>query len=380
MRPLPAFPSYNVAHAPDTRRWLAVGSLLVLLVGGGIALRQGVQAGVGNIITGMFIILSIMLVIWLFYMLYYRCSVHHAMLWQRTVQQEYQRWWYLHRQCFALCEVVLIGPAGAELSDWLRLLKREQPQPGEWQEAQGKALRVARTFSPDVDEREKQLARMLVLQWKGQSEGKTISALQRCYWQGSATAWQAFVVQMKASFPAVVLPEQPEPWQGELTLATLAASLSSAESDALYLVAGCQSLPPSSGCLRPAGESAVLWLAGSGGPVKVCRGEVFDPSASESLPQVCKRAQRQSELDASPDTCILFSQPQPQQSALAGSGWNVTHHLQDSYWGELGQLEPLVVLSLAAIFAHHQDQSCAWIATDPLHTFALGIVKPYGKG
>ncbi|WP_258034341.1 hypothetical protein [Pectobacterium odoriferum] len=377
MRPLPHFPDYHAAKPPAAKRWLGTMALLVLFAGAGIALLRGANTGVGIILAGM---LSTMLFIsfcWLFSLLYYRFSVHHSATWQQEVAEVHNHWWYQHRRHFSLQDVVLIGPAGAERVDWLRLLQREQKPPVERKEANGLALRVARIFSPDVSEREHQLARMLVLQWKNQREGKKLTSPQRCFWLGSESAWQVFSDQAMKSFPGITLPATPEFWQGENTLSGIAAALSADENGTEYLIAGCQSEPASSQAQRAAGEAAVLWLAGSDGPVMLSRGEFYDPCATESLEQVCERAQRQSELDAPPDACMLFSHPE--QPALAVSGWNMTHHLQDNYWGYTGKLDALIVISLAAIYAQSQSQSCGWIATDFLHPLALGIVKPHGN-
>lgn len=43
-------------------------------------------------------------------------------------------------------------------------------------------------------------------------------------------------------------------------------------------------------------------------------------------------------------------------------------------------MEMLIVLILAAFYANNYQQPCGWIAKDPLHTLALGIIKPYGEG
>jgi hypothetical protein len=375
VRPLPDFPDYHTAKPPATKRWLGAGALLILAVGAAKALLRGSDAGIGSIFTGMLFTLIFMGIFWLLSLLYYRFSLHHSATWRAEVAEVHSNWWYQHRRQFFLEDVVLIGPAGAEWGDWLRLLKREQKAPAERQEAGGKALRVARSFSADMTERENQLARMLALQWRRQREGKTLASPQRCYWQGSESAWQAFAGEVKSSFPEMELPEFPEMWMGESTLSDIAAFLGSDDNDAHILVAGCQSVLASAEGLLPAGEAAALWLAGSEGPVLLSRGEFFSPSETESLKDVCERAQKQSELDAAPDACILFSHPQ--QSELAGSGWNVTHYLQDNFWGNTGKLEALVVISLAAIFAQSQSQPCGWIATDPLYPLALGIVKPH---
>ena len=377
MRALPDFPAYRTATPPVTKRWLAAGALLVLATGAMGILFPSTESGSGIVFAVMLCMLILTGMSWLCWLLYYRFSVHYATTWRREVAEEQSYWWYQHRRHFCLQDVVLIGPAGAECKDWLRLLKREQKAPTEHQEANGKALRVARSFSADIAERENQLARMLALQWKRQRKGKDVTSPQRCYWQGNETTWQAFVRQMKSAFPAIMLPESPEIWMGEGTLSDIAAFLDSDDSDARVLVAGCQTIAASPAGLQPAGEAAVLWLAGAEGPVQLSRGEFFSPSATESVKDVCARAQEQSELNVAPDACILFSQPQ--QSELAGSGWNISHHLQDLFWGNTGKLEMLVVVSLAAMYAQSQSQPCGWIAKDPLHSLTLGIIKPNGN-
>lgn len=376
MRALPNFPEYRTARPPVTKRWLGAGALLVLAAGATSTLFHGAESDNGTVFAAMLCILIFTVGLWLVSQMHYRFSVHNATTWRREVAEKHRYWWSQHRRQFCLEDVVLIGPAGAERRDWLSLLKREQKAPAEHLEAGGKVLRVARSFSADTTERENQLARMLVLQWKHQRDGKDFTSPQRCYWQGSENTWQAFVGQMKSAFPKIVLPEFPEMWMGESTLSDIAAFLDPDDNDAHVLVAGCQSVPAYAAGLQPAGEAAVLWLAGSEGPVRLSRGEFFSSSAKESLKEVCERAQAQSELDAAPDACILFSHPQ--QAELAGSGWNISHHLQDTFWGNTEKLEMLVVVSLAAIHAQSQSQPCGWIATDPLHSLALGIIKPNG--
>ena len=128
----------------------------------------------------------------------------------------------------------------------------------------------------------------------------------------------------------------------------------------------------------PAGESAALWVVGADAPVVMPRGEFYDASASEPLNLICERAVAQCDLHDDPPACVLFSHPQI--TRLDECGWNTTHNLQDSYWGMQGSMEPLIVISLAALFAKTEAQPCGWVSTDPQHTLALGIVKPHGKG
>jgi hypothetical protein len=358
------------------KRWLTFASLTALLTGAGAALFRQAESGRGAIIVAMLFSFVFVGTLWLFRQWYYRGSQLNARIWKQGIESEQRQWWLQHRQPFALQEIVLVGPAGGSETEWSRLFCRESLPPTEREERTGKALRIARMFSFDAEAREKQLARMLVLQWKEQGEGLARLSLRECYWAGSDTTWRAFVEQMKQSFPDITLPAEAKKWRGEETLAEIAGIFSEAAPETQVLVAGCQSHPASADMSRPAGESAVLWLAGAEGPALLTRGEIFEPSASETILQVCQRAQVQCELDGIPETCMLFSHPG--QPELASSGWNVIQQIQDAYWGEQGEMEALVVISLAAIFARTQQQPCGWIATDPLHSLALGIVKPHG--
>lgn len=377
MRAMPTFPRYRIAKPPVAKRWLGAGAALVLLSGIITAMVRKSGANTSIILTCMVAMVLLGGLIWFVRTIVFRLSVHHSHTWEREAENERRHWWEIHQRQFALKDIVLIGPAGAELSDWLRVIKREHQAPSFRQGSQGKSLRIARSFSSDLIEREKQLAQMLVLQWKRQRGKESLASPEKYFWQGSFEAWQAFVVQLIESFPEIKPPELPEIWQGEKTLSLLANVFAGDEPQANYLIAGCQSLSPTSDFSRPAGECAVLWLAGSQGDVTLSRGEIFEPSDSESLQHVTSRAEKQSELNESPERCILFSHPK--QPQLAACGWNVTHNIQDDYWGEPGKLDALVVISLAAITAKSETKPCGWIASDPLHTLALGIVKPHGN-
>ena len=74
---------------------------------------------------------------------------------------------------------------------------------------------------------------------------------------------------------------------------------------------------------------------------------------------------------------MLFSQPDIK--ALASGGWDVSQHLQDANWGDIGDMDALIVLSLASIYAEHHQQPCGWIARDPMNPLATGIIKPDGQ-
>lgn len=268
-------------------------------------------------------------------------------------------------------------PTFMRSDDWLRVLRREQRKPVEKKEPGGRALRLPHISATDVSAREKQLAELLVTEWHKQRREKAFASPLCCYWQGTQQSWQAFHLQMAATFPDVLLPSQPEPWQGEASLAAITCELADAEPGDTMLIAGCQSLAAQSESALPAGEAAVLWLAGRNGQVQLTRGETFCAENGDVLPDVCARALDQSELKDPPEACPLFSRPD--LAALAHSGWDVSQHLQDASWGNIGNMEALTVLSLAAIYAAHHQQPCGWIARDPMNTLALGIVKPDGQ-
>jgi hypothetical protein len=162
----------------------------------------------------------------------------------------------------------------------------------------------------------------------------------------------------------------------EKTLSLLANVLADNKQLANFLIAGCQSLSPASDSTRPAGECAVLWLAGNQGDVTLSRGEflsllIVNPCGTSP----CEPKNR-ANLMSRPNGAFSSH---PEQPELADCGWNVTHNIQDDYWGDPGKLDALVVISLAAITAKSEAKPCGWIASDPLHTLALGIVKPHGN-
>lgn len=378
MRPLPEYQPYRTAHPPDSKRWLSVGGVLVLLGGGGGALLHSAESSVGLIFKGIAGVVVLMGVLWLIRLLYFRGSVHNARYYDQLIEQQKQTWWQQHQRPFALSEMVLLGPAGTDTPHWLRLLTREHQVPEVKNELGGKALRIGRTLVEQVSEREALLAKMLVLQWQKQNADSPLPHISRCYWQGSLAAWWAFCTQMQFSFADVLLPEKPEIWQGEATLSILAAVVQTLPESEAILVAGCHSMTASFNAEQPAGESAALCLVANQGLVSLTRGEVYDIAGKDALTAVSERAERQSELEKAPDACMLFSQPM--LPALSQSGWNVTHHVQDLNWGNPGEMEMLIVLLLSALYAKQYQEPCGWIAKDPLHTLALGIIKPYGEG
>lgn len=377
MRSVPDYPAYKTAHPPATARWLSATALLVLIGGGAGGLLPSAEGKSSLVATGILVALLLSGTGWLVRLLYYRVSVHNAAFYYQLVAYEQQQWWAAHRQPLWLKEGLLLGPAGTRSVDWLRVLNREQRPPEEKKEGGGSALRLPQISVMDPTVREKRLAELLVIEWQKQRGEKILTPPLRCYWQGADITWQAFRAQMALAFPDIALPARPEPWQGEASLAEIAGELAGAKPDDTILIGGCQVIAAQSGTERPAGESAALWLAGLNGPVQLTRGETFSPEQGDILLTVFARALEQSELDEPPEACTLFSRPGLE--VLANNGWDVSQHLQDANWGEIGDMETLIVLSLAAIYAAHHQQPCGWIARDPMNILATGIVKPDGQ-
>ncbi|CNM02306.1 hypothetical protein [Yersinia proxima] len=378
MRPQPTFPAYRHARPPTGKRWLATGATVLLLTGGIAALLRHPEAGYGQVVMVIGFITVLSALVWGLRVLFYRMATHNAQLYHHEVKQVQQQWWARHCQHIALTEAVLIGPAGTTLTQWQRLINRDHRQPDVRIESGGKALRLLHSFAVDITEREKHLAKTLVLQWREQHQGPLAITPLRCYWSGSVASWLVFSTQMALSFPDVVLPAHPVVWRGEESMTEIIDELTHSAPESFFLCAGCCSLPASHESRLPAGEAAVLWLLGQTGKVQFSRGEVYNPSPDESIVAVAQRALDQSELTQPPDTSFLFSQPPIPD--LNETGWNVTQHVQDLNWGELAEIESMVAQTLAAFFAEHHAMPCGWLARDPNHTLALGIVKPYGSG
>lgn len=378
MKALPEFAPYRTASPPNAKRWLTVSiALLLVMAGGTVALHTQGLSGVA--IAGLFFWLIMLLVLCLaLRVLYYRVAQHNAQAYHHEVDQVVRHWWRQHRQEAGLMEYVLIGAAGADHTDWLRLINQDHRRPQPQDEPQGKALRQRRTFSLDVEDREKQLARMAVLQWRGQAPQEFTFQPRQCYWLGSLSAWQTFVAQMAESFPGVVLPDCPEPWRGIESLTAIIDHLQGVDEQARVLCAGCQSIPSTPNGRLPAGEAAAIWLFGPQGRVQLSRGEYVQAENGETAEEAALRALSQSHLESPPESCFLFTQED--MSALNETRWNINQHVQDLNWGLTGEMEAMVVITLAAVLAEKQATPCGWLARDPLHSLALGIVKPYGSG
>ncbi|EPG9045683.1 hypothetical protein PGN83_09310 [Klebsiella aerogenes] len=372
MRQLTDYLPYKTATPPHNGRWLSVGAGMTLISGGGAALMPAEARGGALITVAIVSAMLLVLIIWMLRLLYYRLSVHYTQYYQRLIDFDHQTWWARHQYSVGLVETVLLGPVGCEPERWQTLLKREHQPPKEKLESGARALRLIHSDIVDIDLREQQLARMLAQQWLAQRGEHQLPGLSGCYWQGSEPAWREFCAELRKRCPTAQLPHMAEPWQGEASLSEITARINESGDECFILVAGCQSVAATADSARPAGESAVLWLLAREGEARLTRGEVYEGAAVENIQQVCQRAMQQSGAERPPDPCIAFTQPQIPE--LAQSGWNSNQLLQDENWGETGQMEQLITIALAAIFARRFQQSCGWIARDPRHPLSLGIV------
>lgn len=373
MKVAPEFASYPQAQPLRYPRWVAGGAgLLVLLVNSVLfGPWKGYEPMV--VISAAVSVFVLWLLLFLVCVLFYRFNRHNAQCFAETKQQIQQAWWARHRQNVGLVDTVLLGPACSKPEDRHSLFNPDHKPPKPKELPKGKALHLDQVFGDESAERERKLAALLVLQWREQLAEPLVLRPLSCYWQGSFEAWQAFVEQMAKSCPQVLLPERAEPWQGIDSLDAIVDQLQGASAEARILCGGCQSLQIPQGGHLPAGEGAVLWLLAPRGGVRLRRGE-WHTAEVESLTSVAERALQQSALDDPPTLCVSFSQPDV--AGLSDIGWNTRQNLQDANFGALGDLEPMVVLTLAASHALHHGKPCAWLAHDPHHTLALGVVEP----
>ncbi|NHB94599.1 hypothetical protein [Photorhabdus cinerea] len=378
MKVCPTFPPYRQASPPRVKRWLAAGAGGVLLVSNLVALIRpeiGDASALYAMIPGL---AALWLLCLLFRWLFYRFARHNAWIYQQQVEWVQQRWWRKHRQQIALVDWVLVGPPGITPDVWLSVINQSQShrRPEPIKEAQGQVVRLRRSGVVDIEQREIQLAKMAVNQWQNQHQAPLCCTPIRCYWLGSATVWQEFVAQMAVQFPDVVLPEQPQYWRGIDTLDEMTDRLNATTgSQATILCAGCQCVASEAGSALPAGEAAFIWLLKKTGNVALTRGEYFQAQDDEPVMDVAARALVQADIPQPPEPCFLFSQPDG--LALEKTGWNITQHVQDLNWGNINEMEAVVVQTLAAISAENTGQPCGWLARDPQHTLAFGIVKSY---
>ncbi|OCQ54138.1 hypothetical protein Ppb6_00640 [Photorhabdus australis subsp. thailandensis] len=381
MKACPIFPPYCQASPPRVKRWLVAGAGGVLLVSNIVALvRPDVEAPLAwyAMIPGL---AALWLLCLLFRWLFYRFARHNAWIYQQQVEWVQQCWWHKHRQQIALAESVLVGARGTTPEQWLRVTNQSHghgcPEP--IKETQGQAVRFLRSGAVDIEQREIQLAKVAVNQWQKQRQDQPPLCCTpiHCYWLGSATVWQEFVAQMAVQFPDVVLPAQPQYWRGIDTLDEMIDLLNATTgSKTTILCAGCQCMVSEAESALPAGEAAFIWLLKKTGNVVLTRGEYFQAQDNEQVIDVAARALVQADISQPPETCFLFSQPD--EPALEKTGWNITQHVQDLNWGNIGGMEAVVVQTLAAISAENTGQPCGWLARDPQHTLTFGIVKSYG--
>lgn len=364
----PEFADYPLVQAPVYSRWVLSG---MALLGVGIVLRSLIEPYLA--VAGMACVSLAWLLALLLRVLYFRLNRHNAQNYHEAAEQVSQAWWMHRRQSVGLAESVLVSATCATPEQGQLLFSSDHQPPEPQATLEGHAIHLLQVFGNDVAERECNLAILLALQWHKQRDESSGVQPLRCYWQGSLSAWQAFIEQMALHSPQVQLPGQPEPWEGTRTLDSVIDQLQGAPASARILCAGCQSSPIQQESPLPAGEAAVLWLFGPEGGVRFSRGEWF-AADTEQLCTVTERVLQQRELTAPIDVCVSFAQPTVPE--LPAAGWNIRQHMQDANFGTLEHLQAMVVQTLAAWYVEQHQVPCAWLANDPHHTLALGIVEP----
>ncbi|WP_325435258.1 hypothetical protein [Pseudomonas nitroreducens] len=368
----PQFDAYPEASPPAYGRWLAAGTTLLALLGAaGVLLRPFMEPRVAALLA------AIVLLLWLLAVLartlYYRLNRHNAYLYDQEVARIERTWWARHRQQASLRHCLLLGAAGSTAAHWQQVLGRQQRALEPILEDDGKAQRLLSVFGKDSAEREVQLALLLAQQWREQLPTTLADTPLACYWLGSALAWQALVADMATHCPNLRLPAQPQPWEGQKTLEAIIDRLQRAPQEACILCAGSRSLPVDKEQALPAGEAALLWLLGRPGQgVQLGRGEWY-AADSDTLNAVAEQACRQSRMEAAPEACVSFT-----HAEAAELDWRMAGQAQDAYWGRLGDLEAMVVQSLAALHAQ-QGKPCGWLAKDSEHSLILGIASPINE-
>jgi hypothetical protein len=370
MKPAPVFAPWPKPLAPNARYWSTAGAVL-------LGVGSATYAAEPGTLAFLLAALALFMLAWLLRLLYWRAGVHNAERYRLETDRVQAVWWAEHRRHIALQESVLLGPTCVTPAQCQALMSGNLRPPAPRLAEGGPALRLARTFHGDIGAREAALACLLALQWCEQREGR-LPAPAASYWVGSSGAWQAFREQAMNCFPGLTLPEAPERWGGAEAMPALIERLRSGPPGAVFLCAGCCVMPATAASERPAGEAAVLWLLGCEGGAQLTCGEYFQAERDTDVLALAARAQQQSELSLPPDVSFIFSQPG--FPGLDNIGWNTRQHIQDGYWGNIGHLQAMVAQTLAARYAQTHATACGWVACDIIHTLALGIIKPDGKG
>ena len=368
MKVMPHFNPYPLNARPAYGRWLMAGAVLLCLASVA-AVQVGPFVEPRQAVGGVVVVLASWLLALLLRMVYHHANRANAERYTYFGKQMQQRWWQEHRQQVSMIESVLFSPACSSVET------AEAFFAFTYLPAHNVLRALAPVRSPLVRgtqraEREIQLARWLVMRWQEQNPAPDVGQIVRCYWSGSVPAWQAFRAQLIELMPQVRLPDEPEQWRGFESLNEAIDALQNAPSQSRILCVGCVSLDAGA---NP-GEVALLWLLGPNGGPRIQRGEWLAHEA-ESLAEVSRRALEQAELQEPAEACITFSQPQMREEP--GPDWDLLKHLQDANFGALGDMEAMVALTLACWYTQVNAVPCSWLASDPTHSVALGVVKPY---
>jgi hypothetical protein len=352
--------------------WLIIGFLM--LAYGMHEIREASSIAYASLIPGaiLVVVMFVWLLAFLIRVLDYVGHRSAALRHNESMKQAQQDWQARDRQKAALVEAVLVDITYSMPDDRPELYGPErQPanpaEPREWI-----AIHYGAVSGVDTTERERQLARLLAMQWYVQQSRPVALQPVRCYWLGSQDSWEAYVEQMTTVCQDVLLPIHPEPWQGITSLYSIIDQLQDVPDNAYILCAGCRCSTFMPQGPQPGGNAGLLWLFGSEGRLLFSRGNWLDEKAKR-IPPAVEPAQQLGMGKVPVQICVSFAKP---DIRLFEPDWGNDWNTQDISFDVLDDLPDMVALTLLVRHVESKSHTSArgWRGTR--RTSILGVIKP----